>query len=92
MTLALALAHGQALKSILSLVLKKNLDQCFVIIFEQHKLFQLIALIPGALYEVKLGIKSINRNNFHWSKIIAKHRSRSFRKIRKLHRYVYLVN
>ena len=61
---------------------EKNLDQCFVIIFEQRKLFQLIALIPGALYKVKSGIKSINRNNFHWPKINAKHRSRFILKIR----------
>ena len=55
---------------------RKNLDRCVVIIFEQEKLFQLIALIPGALHEVKPGIKSINRNNFHCPKMIAKHRSR----------------
>ena len=60
---------------------EKNLDQCFVIIFEQKKLFQLIAFIPGALYKVKPGIKSINWNNFHWPKIVATHRSRFFLKI-----------
>ena len=43
--------------------MRKNLDQCFVIIFEQEKLFQLIALIPGALCVVKPGIKPINHKN-----------------------------
>ena len=57
---------------------RKNLDRCVVIIFEQEKLFQLIALIPVALYEVKPGIKSINRNNFLWPKIIAKHHQEGF--------------
>ena len=33
---------------------------------------------PGPLYEVKPGIKSINRNSFHWSKIFTNHQSRFF--------------
>ena len=60
---------------------EKNLDQCFVIIFDQWKSFQLIDLIPELLYEVKPGVKSINRNDFHWPKIIAKHWSRLLLKI-----------
>ena len=60
---------------------KKNLDQCFVNIFEQEKLLQLIDWIPCPLYEAKLGIKSINRNNFPCSKIFTKHRSRFFSQI-----------
>ena len=55
---------------------KKNLDQCFVNIFDQWKLFHLIDLIPGPLYEVKSGINSINWNHFYCSKIITRHRSR----------------
>ena len=52
-----------------------------------------MALIPGALYEVKPGIKSINPNNFPLSKIIAKHQSRFFfLKIRLSFWYVYSVD
>ena len=54
----------------------KNLDQGSVIIFEQAKWFSLIDLIPGPLYEVKIGIKSIKTNNFHCWKIITNHWSR----------------
>ena len=41
-------------------ILRKNLDQGSVTILDQRKLFCLIDLIPGLLYEVKLGIKFIN--------------------------------
>ena len=33
-------------------ILRKNLDGCFVIIFDQWQLFLLIDLITGGLYEV----------------------------------------
>ena len=56
----------------------KNLDQGFVIIFDQWKLFLLIYLIPFFTSYRGPGFKSINRNNFHWSKIIIKPWSRFF--------------
>ena len=62
-------------------ILRKNLDQGSVIIFYQWKLFWLIDLIPGLLYEVKPGIQSIKNINFHWSKIIIEPYSRFFHKI-----------
>ena len=50
-----------------------------------------IISIDCPLYEVKPGIKSINRNNFNWSKIITEHWSRVFfLKIRQSHPYVSL--
>ena len=54
-------------------ILRKNLEKCFVNIFDQWKSFQLIDMIPGYLYEVKPRINSINRNDSHCSKIITEH-------------------
>ena len=54
----------------------KNLDQCFVNIFKQWKLFPLIDLIPYFTSYRGPGIKSINWNSFHCSKIFTKHWSR----------------
>ena len=56
----------------------KNLNQGSVIIFDKWKLVRLIDLIPGLLYEVKSGIQSIKKTNYHWSKIIIEPWSRFF--------------
>ena len=63
-------------------ILWKNLDQGSVIIFDQWKWFRLIDLVPGFTSYRGLGIKSINRNHFHWSEIITKPWSRFLFKIR----------
>ena len=60
----------------------KNLDWCFAIIFGQWRWFLLIDLIPGFTSHRAPGINAINWNNFSCSKIIAKHQSRFFLKIR----------
>ena len=70
-------------------ILRKNLDQCFVNIFAQWKSFQLIDLIPDFTSYRGPGIKAINWNTFHWSKIFTKHWSRFLFKIRQSYRYVY---
>ena len=62
-------------------ILRKNLDQGSMIIFDQWKLFCLIDLIPSLLYEVKPDIRTIKKNNFHWSKIIVEPCSRFFRNL-----------
>ena len=59
-------------------ILRRNLDQGCVIIFYQWKWFWLIDWMPGFTSYRGLGIKSINQNHFHWSKIITEPLSRFF--------------
>ena len=68
----------------------KNLDQGSIMIFDQWKLFCLIDMIPGLLYEVKPGIQTIKKNNFYWSKIFVEPWWRFFRNSYQLDYCIHL--
>ena len=62
-------------------------------IFHQAKLFLLIYLIPGALYEVKTGILKIIKNILYfWKIVLGTSNKVFFEKIREFYGNVYLVD
>ena len=63
-------------------ILGQNLDQGSLIIFDQWKSFRLIDWKPSFTSYRRPGIKSIKKNNLHWSKIITEPWSRFCLKIR----------
>ena len=73
-------------------IVQNNLDQCFVNIFDQGKLFKLIDFVPGPLYEVKPASSQSNEIIFPGQSYSQNIDQGFFPKIRQLYRYVYLVS